>query len=125
MHKFSQTKFSNSFLNLIFLLSFVFSIACSGSNANTNNDSTTLSDDEVEKLLTKNTCSACHKKDQKFIGPSYTEIAAKNYTTDRMVELVYKPEPENWPEYQISMVALPHIPKNELQDIAVWINSLN
>jgi len=31
----------------------------------------------VDKIDAANKCSACHKTDAKFVGPSYTEIAAK------------------------------------------------
>ncbi|MDH5366675.1 MAG: cytochrome C [Cyclobacteriaceae bacterium] len=126
MNNYSPIQFTSSFRNLLYLFSFVLFISCSGSNANTNNESTPLiSDGDIEKLLSKNTCTACHKTEQKLIGPSFKDIAAKNYSTERIVELVYKPEPENWPDYSVPMMAMPHVPENELQDIAVWINSLN
>ncbi|OEK07951.1 hypothetical protein A8C32_15920 [Flavivirga aquatica] len=83
-----------------------------------------LTDGEVQPLLAKNTCIACHKKDEKAVGPSYGEIAKRNYSNQRIVELIYKPEPENWPEYKVPMIALPHVSKGEALKIAVWINSL-
>lgn len=119
-----QILFSNSLRNLFHFFLFIFFISCSGSNTS-ESKITPLSDEEVQGLLTKNTCTACHKTEGKLIGPSYKDIAARNYSTERIVELVYKPEPENWPDYSVPMMALSHIPKNELQDIAIWINSLN
>ena len=83
-----------------------------------------LTDEEVTPLLTKNTCVACHKKGEKLVGPSFAEIAKRKYTDQRIVELIYKPEPENWPEYPAPMVALPFVPKGEALKIAGWINSL-
>ncbi|WP_422359089.1 c-type cytochrome [Reichenbachiella sp.] len=80
---------------------------------------------KIKQLLEKNTCFACHKEKEKLVGPSYTEIAKRNYSNERIVELIYKPEPENWPEYPAPMIALPHLDKNELLEIANWINSLN
>jgi len=80
---------------------------------------------EVQKLLAKNTCTACHKKDQKVIGPSFEDIAKRNYSNKRIVELIYKPEPENWPDYKVPMAPLPNVPRGEAFKIAAWINSLN
>jgi cytochrome c len=75
-------------------------------------------------LLTKNTCLACHKPDVKLIGPAYVEVAKRNYTPERIVELIYKPNPANWPGY-VPMAALPNVPKDEALKIAKWIVSLN
>lgn len=83
-----------------------------------------LTDEEVAPLLAKNTCVACHKKDEKLVGPAFIEIAKRDYTNQRIVELIYKPEPENWPDYPAPMVALPFVPKGEALKIAGWINSL-
>lgn len=80
---------------------------------------------KIKQLLEKNTCFACHKEDEKLVGPSYQEIAKRNYSDERIVELIYKPEPENWPDYPAPMIALPHLDKDELLEIAHWINSLN
>lgn len=80
---------------------------------------------KIKQLLEKNTCFACHKENEKLVGPSYKEIAERDYSNERIVELIYKPEPENWPDYPAPMIALPHLDKNELLEIAQWINSLN
>lgn len=80
---------------------------------------------KIKQLLEKNTCFACHKENEKLVGPSYAEIAKRNYSDERIVELIYKPEPENWPEYPAPMIPLPHLDKEELLEIAHWINSLN
>lgn len=82
-----------------------------------------LTDEEVAPLLSKNTCVACHKKGEKLVGPSFSEIAKRNYTNHRIVELIYKPEPKNWPDYP-PMVGLSFVPKGEALKIAGWINSL-
>ncbi len=79
---------------------------------------------DIAELLQKNTCFACHKADVKLIGPAYTEVAKRKYTPERIVELVYKPNPANWPGY-IPMAALPNVPKDDIIKIAKWINSLN
>ena len=33
--------------------------------------------DELEDMMKKNGCSACHAEDKKVIGPSYKDVAAK------------------------------------------------
>jgi cytochrome c len=33
--------------------------------------------DELEDLMKKNGCNACHAEDKKVIGPSYKDVAAK------------------------------------------------
>ena len=77
----------------------------------------------IEKLLQKNTCLACHKVDVKLIGPAYKEVAKKKYKTEQIVALIKKPVPSNWPGY-IPMAALPNIDETEALTIAKWINTL-
>ena len=50
--------------------------------------------------------------------------AASKYSNDRIVQLIYKPEPKNWPSYSTEMAAMPQVPKAEALKIAAWINSL-
>jgi cytochrome c len=78
---------------------------------------------DINTLLTKHTCLACHKPDQKLVGPAYAEVAKRKYTNEKIVELIYKPEPTNWPGY-IPMAALPNVPKEDALKIAAWINTL-
>ena len=55
---------------------------------------------DIQKLLTKNTCLACHNPDNKLVGPAYKEVMKKKkYTPEQIVELIYKPKPANWPGY--------------------------
>jgi cytochrome c551/c552 len=79
---------------------------------------------EIKALLTKNTCTACHQKDKKQVGPAYTDVAKRNYTPEKIVELIYNPKPENWPDYATPMPAMPQVPREEALKIARWINSL-
>lgn len=79
---------------------------------------------EGEKLIEKNGCVACHSIDKKIVGPPFKEIAKRNYTPERIIELVYNPEPQNWPGYP-KMTPMTHISKEEIKKIAEWINSLN
>ncbi len=77
----------------------------------------------IEKLLQKNTCLACHKVDVKLIGPAYKDVAKKKYKPEQIVELIKKPVPSNWPGY-IPMAALPNVPADEALTIAKWITTL-
>lgn len=79
---------------------------------------------EVIALLNKHTCVACHKKNERSVGPAYTEVAKRKYSTARIVQLVHKPEPQNWPDFATPMAPMQHVPKKDIEKIAVWINSL-
>ena len=84
-----------------------------------------LSDEQIQPLLTNNTCVACHTKDKRVVGPSFKEIAKRNYSNEKIVELIYNPQPKNWPEYATPMAPMPQVPKDEALKIAAWINSLD
>jgi len=75
-------------------------------------------------LLKKHTCLACHAKDKKVIGPSYEDIAKRKYSDQQILALVYKPNPQNWPDYATEMAPMSHIPANDVLKIASWINAL-
>ena len=122
----------------------LFLAACSGGNTNTTStetpttvDATTpdvtaeeattaevIVPEDINVLLEKNTCLTCHNANEKVVGPAYVEVAKRNYTPEQIVELIYKPKPSNWPEYQTPMVGLPNVPEDEALKIANWIVSL-
>lgn len=79
---------------------------------------------KVLDLLQKHGCVSCHKGDKKTMGPSYYDIAQKNYTDAKIVDLIWKPE-NNWKSKGYPpMAALPNVPKDDGLKIAKWINSL-
>ena len=78
---------------------------------------------EVAELLEKNTCSVCHKADERLVGPAWVEIAKRNYSIDEIVALVHEPKPEHWPDYP-PMAPLTFVTKEDIQKIGTWINSL-
>jgi cytochrome c551/c552 len=86
--------------------------------------SKTLTYAEIEPLLVKNTCTACHQVNKRQVGPAFVDIAKRKYSNDRIVQLIYNPEPKNWPEHETPMVPMPQVPKDEALKIAGWINSL-
>ena len=116
----------------------LFIAACSGGNTNTTSTETPTTIDatipeataevevpaDINALLEKNTCLTCHNANEKVVGPAYVEVAKRNYTAEQIVELIYKPKPSNWPDYQTPMVGLPNVPKEEALKIANWIISL-
>jgi cytochrome c551/c552 len=79
---------------------------------------------EIEPLLVKNTCTACHQTTKRQVGPAYADIAKRKYSNERIVQLIYNPEPKNWPEHETPMAPMPQVPKDEALKIAGWINSL-
>lgn len=83
-----------------------------------------LTFEQIRPLLAKNTCTACHSVDRRQVGPAFVDVAKRNYTDERIVELIRMPEKENWPDYATPMPPMPHIPEDEVRRIAAWINSL-
>lgn len=79
---------------------------------------------EIQPLLVKNTCTACHQPSKRQIGPAFKEIAKRNYSVERIVELIYNPEPENWPGYATPMAPMPQVPRADATKIAQWIRTL-
>lgn len=78
----------------------------------------------VQKLLQKNTCLACHNPDKRLVGPAYIEVMTKKkYKVEQIVDLIYKPVPANWPGYP-PMAPMTAVPKAEAETIAKWIVSL-
>ncbi|WP_175635403.1 c-type cytochrome [Pedobacter ghigonis] len=79
---------------------------------------------EVEGLLTKNTCLACHNQTKRQIGPPFAEIAKRKYSPEKIFQLIHNPQPQNWPGYSTEMPPMPQVTKAEALKIASWINSL-
>ena len=78
--------------------------------------------DDIKPLMSKYTCTACHKIETRLVGPAYTEVAKRKYTAARIVELIAVPKPEHWPGYP-PMAAL-KVPAEDATKIAEWIVSL-
>ncbi len=79
---------------------------------------------DIEKLLQKHTCLACHRVDARLVGPAYQEVMKKKkYKAEQIVELIYKPKPSNWEGYP-PMAAMTNVPKDDALKIAKWITTL-
>lgn len=79
---------------------------------------------DMNALMSKYTCIACHRPNQRLVGPAYADVAKKKYSNDKIVELIYKPVPANWPGYP-PMAPMTQVPKEDALKLAVWINSLD
>ncbi|MGX7687549.1 auracyanin family protein [Flectobacillus roseus] len=79
---------------------------------------------QVAALLKKHACTSCHAEATRVVGPPFTEVAKRNYTNEQILELVYHPKPENWPDYATEMASMTHVPKADVLKIAAWINAL-
>jgi cytochrome c551/c552 len=79
---------------------------------------------EIEPLLVKNTCTACHQVSKRQVGPAFIDVAKRKYSNEKIVELIYNPQPKNWPEHETPMAPMPQVPRAEALKIAAWINSL-
>ncbi|UTA67575.1 c-type cytochrome [Emticicia sp. 21SJ11W-3] len=80
--------------------------------------------DEIKPLLQKHTCVACHQTDKRQVGPAFKDVAKRNYSDTKIVGLIAKPNPKNWPDYATEMPPMPQVPKEDALKIATWINSL-
>ncbi len=79
---------------------------------------------DVEKILQKHACLACHQVETRVVGPAYKEVAKKKYKPEQIVALIHKPEPSHWPGYP-PMTPMPQVPKEDALKVAKWINSLS
>ncbi len=83
-----------------------------------------ISDKEAMALLSKHTCLACHKGNERAGGPAYTEVAKRKYTNAQLEALIIEPKPSNWPDFATPMAPMSHVPKQDIKKIAAWINHL-
>lgn len=79
---------------------------------------------DVQSLLSKYACTSCHMLDKKLVGPSFVDIAAKKYPEAKMIELIYRPDPKNWPDYP-HMESMPYVPDKVVKKIAKWLVHLS
>ncbi len=79
---------------------------------------------QVKPLLTQYTCISCHDPNKKQVGPSFSDIAKRKYSAEKMLQLIYNPQPQNWPGYAVSMPPMNQLPKTEARKIVAWIKSL-
>ncbi|HEX5172399.1 MAG TPA: c-type cytochrome [Cyclobacteriaceae bacterium] len=83
-----------------------------------------LTYDQIKPLLDKNTCTACHQTTKRQVGPAFADVAKRKYSNQKIVDLIYNPQPKNWPDYATEMAPMPQVSKDEALKIAAWINSL-
>lgn len=78
-------------------------------------------------LMAKSDCLACHKVEQKIVGPSYAEVAAKYDFNDKNVDYLTNKIIQGgsgvWG--QIPMPPHPDMKKEDAQNIARYILTLN
>ena len=78
------------------------------------------------ELAQKKSCLACHGVEQRMIGPSYKEVAAKykgqKGVEAKLVEKVLKGGKGAWGE--IPMPANPQVSEAEAKELVHWILSL-
>ncbi|MCK8491130.1 MULTISPECIES: c-type cytochrome [Spirosoma] len=79
---------------------------------------------DMNALMSKYTCIACHRPNQRLVGPAYADVAKKKYSNEEIVNLIYNPIPSHWPGYP-PMAPMKQVPKEDAMKLAVWINSLD
>ena len=71
-------------------------------------------------------CLGCHDPQKRQASPSFAAIATRQYSVKRIVELVHKPVPVNWPQFsELRMPPMPDVPSDHIRHIAAWISSLH
>ena len=80
---------------------------------------------DIQSLLVKSTCTTCHEVKKRKVGPPFSAIAGKKYTPEEIINLIYNPKPEHWPDYVVPMPPMRQVSKENALKIAVWINSLS
>src|SRR5688572_23673897 len=55
--------------------------------------------DSIKVILKKNQCIACHREKDPLVGPSFEQIAKKEYSSQQLLKLIRTPQPSNWPGY--------------------------
>lgn len=83
-----------------------------------------LAYNDVKPLLTKYTCISCHNPTKKQVGPAFADIAKRKYSIEKMVQLIYNPQPANWPGYAVAMPPMQQVPRAEARKISAWIKTL-
>ncbi|MFA6945193.1 MAG: c-type cytochrome [Pedobacter sp.] len=79
---------------------------------------------DVKVMMASYTCLSCHNPDRKLVGPAFKDIAKRKYSTEKIVQLIHNPKPENWPEYPTPMPPMPQVKTEDGLKIAAYINSL-
>jgi cytochrome c len=75
-------------------------------------------------LIAANDCLACHKVEEKVVGPSYQDVANKYSSADenKLVNNIINGCEGNWGD--IPMVAHPDLPKEDVSEMVKYILSL-
>lgn len=80
---------------------------------------------DVQPILTKNACLACHAVDKKLVGPAYQEVAAKNKDVADASTVLAKHIKEGSSNVwgPIPMPPNPGISDDEIKLVVEWILS--
>ena len=78
----------------------------------------------VKKVLDKYACGSCHVMDKRIVGPSWKELAARNYSARKMAKLIRSPKPENWPNFP-PMAPITGISDAEVKVVADWLAKID
>lgn len=78
----------------------------------------------LDDTLSKYGCNNCHQQSVRTIGPSFEAIAKRNYSREKLIDLVFHPEPANWPGYP-AMPVIDSLNREDMARVADWITTLN
>jgi cytochrome c551/c552 len=68
---------------------------------------------EQVNLYNKKHLCACHNPEKKQVGPAFREIARRNYSVDKIVSLIYNPQPQNGLVMLQKCHRMPQVPKDQ------------
>ncbi|WP_417236985.1 c-type cytochrome [Bizionia paragorgiae] len=107
----------------------VLAITCSNpmyGQANFDKTKSTQSNipDSIKVILKRNQCIACHREKDPLVGPSFEQIAKKEYSSQQLLKLIRTPQTSNWPGYP-PMPPVKSITEEEVNNLAIWIMTLN
>jgi len=80
-------------------------------------------DREVKGILKKYTCTKCHHKSIRLIGPSFTAISKREYSQERLVDLIMNPQPGSWPGYG-EMPKIDTLKRIDVEKVAEWVRAI-
>ena len=75
--------------------------------------------EKVVLVFKKYGCVNCHSNYSRLIGPSFRSIALRNYSLEKIADLIANPQPTNWPGYS-AMAPILNVTSEDVKIIADW-----
>jgi cytochrome c len=119
-------------MKYLFIIVFFITISCGEKKQDQTETTTEIENQSSEAsqlkkgadLIASNDCLACHNNDDKIVGPSYKEVAAKYSTTDEamLAQTIIEGGSGKWGD--VPMTAHPTLSEEDATDMVRYILSL-